>query len=119
MSGAPTAYGASGVPHSGGVRTDCESQPELSGLQDWSTLIDECWKAGASTVLPSGLCVGQGDFQPDGTVQRYTPGPIDDVHHGYWCTDAPHPASTAQVCTDIPPRLASLSAQARPSVYIR
>ena len=91
------------------VRTDCESQPELSGLQDWSTLISECWKAGASTVLPSGLCVGQGDFLPDGTVQRYKPGPIDDVHHGYWCTDAPHPASTAQVRTDIPPRLTSLS----------
>jgi hypothetical protein len=76
----------------------CQGQPELSNLQDWPMLIDECWRAGASTIQPSsGLCIGQGEFLADGTIAKYTPGPIDDVHHAYWKTDAPNPPSTAQM----------------------
>ena len=76
----------------------CQDHPELSSLQDWPTLIAECWRAGKSTVLDErGLCIGQGDFLADGTIAKYSPGPIDDVHHGYWMTDAPNPPSSAQM----------------------
>ena len=43
------------------------------------------------------MCIGMGFFTGDGTLEKYEPGPIDDVHHGYWKTDAGHPASTAQI----------------------
>ena len=76
----------------------CHAQPDLCELQDWPALIAECWRAGVSTILPgSGLCIGQGEFLADGTVAKYTPGPIDDVHHKYWKTNAPSPPSTAQM----------------------
>jgi hypothetical protein len=75
----------------------CQDHLDLSSLQDWPTLIGECWRAAVTTILPSGLCIGQGEFLADGTIAKYEPGPIDDVHHNYWCTDAPHPPSTAQM----------------------
>ena len=72
-------------------------ETELDAELDWSALIRECWQYGRSTVQPDGLCIGMGDFQPTGCIAPYVPGPIDDVHHGYWKTNAPHPASTAQM----------------------
>ena len=32
-----------------------------------------------------------------GLVEKYEPGPIDDVHHGYWKTDARDPNSTVMM----------------------
>ncbi len=72
-------------------------ETELADLTDWAGLIRECWRYGKSTMQGHGLCIGMGEFRPEGYIVRYTPGPIDDVHHGYWKTDAPHPASTAQM----------------------
>lgn len=72
-------------------------ETDLAGEADWPRLIRECWLAAKSTIQEDGLCIGQGDFTSEGTVERYEPGPIDDVHHGYWKTDARHPASTAQM----------------------
>jgi hypothetical protein len=43
------------------------------------------------------LCIGQGFVRDDGTIEKYTPGPIEERHHGYWKTDARHPASSAQM----------------------
>jgi hypothetical protein len=74
-------------------------ETELADLLDWPRLIQECWRAAKSTVQQDGLCIGQGTFTDQGTVEPYEPGPIDDVHHGYWKTNARHPASTAQVAS--------------------
>lgn len=70
---------------------------DLAGEADWSRLIEECWRTAKSSIQPDGLCIGQGFFRDDGLLEPYTPGPVDDVHHGYWKTDARHPASTAQM----------------------
>jgi len=72
-------------------------ETELADEADWPRLIRECWRAGKSTIQADGWCIGMGNFTATGVVERYEPGPIDDVHHGYWKTDAPHPASTAQM----------------------
>ncbi|MBV7339389.1 hypothetical protein KFU94_66480 [Chloroflexi bacterium TSY] len=72
-------------------------ETELADEADWKRLIRECWRAGKSTIQADGWCIGMGNFTIDGLVERYEPGPIDDVHHGYWKTAAPHPASTAQM----------------------
>jgi len=72
-------------------------ETELADEADWSRLIKECWKAAKSTIQDDGLCIGMGNFTDKGLIDKYDPGPIDDVHHGYWKTDAPHPASTAQM----------------------
>ena len=72
-------------------------ETELADEADWSRLIKECWKAGKSTIQEDGLCIGMGNFTDQGLIEKYEPGPIDDVHHGYWKTDARHPASTAQI----------------------
>ena len=72
-------------------------ETELADEADWPRLIQECWRAGKSTIQADGWCIGMGNFTDAGLVERYEPGPIDDVHHGYWKTAAPHPASTAQM----------------------
>lgn len=72
-------------------------ETELADEADWKGLIRQCWTAARSTIQPDGLCIGQGNFTADGRVETYAPGPIDDVHHGYWKTNARHPASTAQM----------------------
>jgi hypothetical protein len=65
---------------------------------DWARLIRECWWAGKSAIQEDGLCVEMGTFTDDGRVEKYVEtGPIDDVHHGYWKSDARHPASTTQM----------------------
>lgn len=72
-------------------------ETELADEADWPGLIQACWRAGRSTIQADGLCIGMGNFTDDGLIERYAPGPIDDVHHGYWKTDARHPASTVQM----------------------
>ena len=72
-------------------------ETELADEADWPRLIKECWRAAKSTVQEDGLCIGMGYFTDDGLIEKYEPGPIDDVHHLYWKTDARHPASTAQM----------------------
>jgi hypothetical protein len=72
-------------------------ESELRDEADWSRLIQECWRTAKSTIQDDGLCIGMGTFTDDGLLEPYTPGPIDDVHHGYWKTDARHPGSTAQM----------------------
>lgn len=72
-------------------------ETELADEADWPRLIRECWRAGKSTMQADGWCIGMGNFTEAGLVERYEPGPIDDVHHGYWKTAAPHPASTVQM----------------------
>lgn len=70
---------------------------ELADEAEWPRLIQECWRAAQSSIQPDGLCIGQGFFRDDGLLEPYTPGPVDDVHHGYWKTNARHPASTTQM----------------------
>ncbi|MBM3240579.1 hypothetical protein FJZ31_30210 [Candidatus Poribacteria bacterium] len=72
-------------------------ETELSNEADWPRLIKECWQAAKSTIQEDGLCIGMGHFTNDGLIEKYEPGPINDVHHGYWKTGARHPASTAQM----------------------
>jgi hypothetical protein len=72
-------------------------ETDFADVADWSRLIRECWRAGKSTIQEDGLCVEMGSFSDAGLVERYEPGPIDDVHHGYWKSDARHPASTTQM----------------------
>lgn len=72
-------------------------ETELADETDWKGHIRACWQYGKSTIQADGLCIGMGDFRPAGHIARYAPGPIEDVHHGYWKTDARHPASTAQM----------------------
>ena len=72
-------------------------ETDLQDEAEWERLIRECWRAGKSAVQEDGLCIGQGFFTDDGLLEKYEPGPADDVHHGYWKTDARHPASTAQI----------------------
>ena len=72
-------------------------ETELADEVDWSRLIKECWHTAQTAIQEDGLCIGQGFFADDGSLLKYEPGPIDDVHHGYWKTDARHPASTAQI----------------------
>lgn len=65
---------------------------------DWPRLIKECWRAAKSTVQEDGLCIGMGNFMDDGRIEKYEPGPAENVDHcNYWKTDAPHPASTTQM----------------------
>ena len=75
----------------------CLTQPELRSLAPWSRLLRECWVAAKSTRLPTGLCLGQGNFLEDGTVEPFECGPSASIDDGYWRTDAGHPASTAQM----------------------
>lgn len=72
-------------------------ETELRDEADWERLIKECWTAAKSSIQEDGLCLGMGDYKEDGTIEKYQPGHIDDVHHGYWKTDARHPGSTTQI----------------------
>lgn len=73
-------------------------ESELKDEADWPRLIRECWRAGQSTIQEDGLCIRMGYFNPDtGLVEKYEPGPIDDVHHLYWKTDARCPGSTVMI----------------------
>jgi hypothetical protein len=72
-------------------------ETELKDATDWERLIRECWRAGQSTIQEDGLCVRMGTFTEAGLVEKYEPGPIDDVHHGYWKTDARDPGSTVMI----------------------
>ena len=72
-------------------------ETDLADEIDWERLIKECWRTAKSAIQEDGLCIGQGFFNDQGLLDKYEPGPIDDVHHGYWKTDARHPASTTQM----------------------
>ena len=72
-------------------------ETDLRGELERERLIRECWLAAKSSIQEDGLCIGMGFFRDDGLLEKHEPGPIDDVHHGYWKTDARHPASTTQM----------------------
>jgi hypothetical protein len=73
-------------------------ETDLKDEADWPRLIRECWRAGKSTIQEDGHCIRMGHFNPDtGLVEKYEPGPIDDVHHLYWKTDARDPNSTVMI----------------------